>query len=471
MAQAHDPLVPHGVWQGLQIGVLGFGRSGRAAARLLAAQGCRVVVFEDRPRERATAEELAEAAGYMAARFGDLADCRQEIGLLQALVLSPGVPMTHPLLHLARERGLPLLGELELAARRVRNPIVGVTGTNGKSTTATLLQHALDACRRRVTLAGNIGTPLSDVVNGLRPDDVVVLELSSYQLETIETLHPQVAVLTNIAPDHLNRYASVDLYAAAKRRMLMNMGAQDVFVFGFGDAWGESWARQSEVTPLCFAAESGEAMAKSSLDGAFVHDGALWRRWRGTTDRVVALEELQLLGLHNQENLCATIAALLPFGLEAEPLGRALSSFKGLPHRSELVIERRGVRFVNDSKATNVHAAATCLRGMPGPIVALFGGSSKGEDFAPLRDVVANVKLAICYGAEGDRIAAALSGRLPIERVENLKSGLRVAVQKAQRGDTILLSPACASFDEFRNFEDRGESFVRWVLEHVESWR
>ena len=471
MTPARDPLIPHGVWQGLQVGVLGFGRSGQAAARLLAAQGCRVLIFEDRKREQASEAELAEAERYMAVRFGNLAECRQELSLLQALIVSPGVAMSHSLVELARQLGLPVIGELELAARRVRNPIIGVTGTNGKSTTATLLHHGLDACKRRVTLAGNIGTPLCDVVNGLRPDDIVVLELSSYQLETIETLHPHVAVLTNIAPDHLNRYASVEEYAEAKRRMLVNMGARDSFVFGFDDAWGKRWAKDTEVSQLCFAAEAGDKMAASSAEGAFVRAGALWRRCNGVEERVVPLSELSLLGLHNQENLCAAVAALLPFQLEAEPLGRALASFKGLPHRSELVIERRGVRFVNDSKATNVHAAATCLRGMPGPIIALFGGSTKGEDFAPLREVVANVKLAVCYGAEGDRIAAALAGQVAIERAKNLDFALRLGIERAQSGDTVLLSPACASFDEFKNFEERGASFVRWVLELVEGWR
>ncbi|HEX9640669.1 MAG TPA: UDP-N-acetylmuramoyl-L-alanine--D-glutamate ligase, partial [Candidatus Krumholzibacteria bacterium] len=295
-------------------------------------------------------------------------------------------------------------------------------------------------------------------------EDVLVLEVSSFQLERIQSFHPRVAVLTNIAPDHLNRYDGVAAYAAAKHNILMNADAEDFFVFPAGDVFGEAWAKETPARCLRFAATAISSLVEGGGDGSWVQDGFIMRRLGERLERVVAVDELVLSGLHNYANVCASVCALAGIDVSPEQLATALRQVKALPHRNELVLERAGLRFVDDSKATNVHAAATCLAASRGPVVALLGGRGKGEDYTPLRDAVQSVRWAVCYGEEGPALAKALSGLVETRCVASLATALALVEEVAMDGDLILLSPACASFDEFRSFEHRGDFFREWAL-------
>jgi UDP-N-acetylmuramoylalanine--D-glutamate ligase len=464
MAELRDPLRGNLPWQGRRVGVLGLGISGRAAARLLLERGARVVAFDDRPASEFTPETLTEARRYEAVHMAMQEDPSVALDAVEALVCSPGIAATHPVLAAAERRGIPTLSEIELATRLVRGPVIAITGTNGKSTTATLIHQCVRGAGLRASLGGNIGTAASDLVGGLGDEDILVLEISSFQLERIQSFHPRVAVLTNIAPDHLNRYDGVAAYAAAKHNILMNADAEDFFVFPAGDVFGEAWAVETPARSVRFAATAVPSLVEGGGDGSWVQDGFVMRRFGGRLERVIAVDELTLSGLHNYSNVCASVCALAGIEISTEQLATALRHVEALPHRNQLVLEHNGLRFVDDSKATNVHAAATCLAASEAPVVALLGGRGKGEDYTPLRDAMQSVRLAICYGEEGPALEAALTGLVETSCVESLAKALALVEEVALNGDLILLSPACASFDEFRSFEHRGDFFRAWAL-------
>jgi len=445
-----------GSWRGARVGVLGLGRSGRAAAELLLREACEVELFDDSSAESLAPELQGVIAQARALHGGSAAADPVNLNELDVLVLSPGVPGQHPLVREAESRDMPVISELELATRRIRGPIVLVTGTNGKSTTVSLIHHLLCSAGRGSLLAGNIGTAASSIVGEADETQLVVLEASSFQLERVEAMKPKVAVLLNLAPDHLDRYADFDAYAESKRRMLMNMDSEDFFVFPRGEAMAEVWSavcssRQLRFQPSPFTTED---------DGSGLVEDWLVRRSGRREDKVLTASALPLLGRHNQLNALAAIAALIPFDLPVEALAEGLRSFRGLPHRVEPVAELAQVRYVDDSKATNVHATVTALEGLEGPIVLLLGGQGKGEDYRPLREAMTKVRAAICYGAEGAALEEALRGAVTLERADVMRDAVDRARGLAQAGDTILLSPACTSFDEFSSFNERGEVFA-----------
>ncbi len=473
------PLSADRSWIGLAVAVIGLGRSGVAAAELLLAEGAEVLLFDDQALERLPpdARALQRRARQWSVGLAPDADPHAPataprriaagavapLAVADAVILSPGVPPTHPLVVAAHERGLPVLAELELAARRITAPIVLVTGTNGKSTTVSLIHALLQGAGRPSLLAGNIGLAACAVVAQATRDHVVVLEASSFQLERIVHLRPKVSVLLNVAPDHLDRYPDVDTYAAAKRNMLRNVRADDCFVFPAGDPRGEEWSRGCPARPLRFAARPLPA----GQEGASLVEGRAALQAGGRTTPVLPAAELPLLGGHNLLNVLAALAACTPFALPVEAEAAALRRFRGLPHRAQLAGTIAGVRYVDDSKATNVHAACAALAGLTDPVVLLLGGRGKGEDYRPLRGLMAPVKLALCYGEEGPAIARALSGSVAIEQHAGMLAALARAAEIARAGDVVLLSPACASFDEFRNYEHRGDVFAAWVRERA----
>jgi len=417
-------LSPRGNWRGARVAVLGLGRSGIAAAGLLMDEGCTVLLLDDgEPRLPRTLLQAIEEGTH---RLSTGASAREVSALegLDALVVSPGVGGDHPLIEAAEKAHIPVWSELEVASRRVDGPMILVTGTNGKSTTVSLIHHLLQTAHRNSLLAGNIGTALSGVVDQAGPDTITVVEASSFQLERIETLHPAVAVLLNLAPDHLDRYGDFDAYVSAKRRMLENLDDEDSFVFPAGDATAETWSAVCSSRKLRF---QPSPIAAGEEDGT---------------------------------------GALLPFSLPLEALQRGLRSFRGLEHRVESVGSIDGVRYVNDSKATNVHAATAALRGLEGPIVLLLGGRGKGEDYSALRESMEKVVAVVCYGEEGERLGRSLEGVVTVHRAGTMIEAAERARELARRGDTVLLSPACTSYDEFRSFEERGQRFKQWVREH-----
>jgi UDP-N-acetylmuramoylalanine--D-glutamate ligase len=401
--------------------VLGLARSGRAAVAALAAQGVEVVAHD--------VDESADDAALAAdVRLGPWDD-----GLLAGaglVVKSPGVPGDAPPVVAARAHGVPVISEIELGARLLSNPIVGITGTNGKTTTTALVGAMLDAAGRPVEVVGNIGRPLTSLVGAVADDAWIVCELSSFQLEDVETFRPRVAVLTNLEPDHLDRHGSFDAYAATKLRVFENQQADDVAAVprGFGRVPGAG--RRVE-----FAAD----------------------------DRLPA--EPRIRGAHNRENAAAATAAARAIGLDDESVARALESFPGVEHRIEEVGTRDGVLYVNDSKATNAAAALRALASFPGRrLHVILGGKGKAEPYDALAAAFSAGDHAYLIGEAAGQFAAALDpAGVPYVSSGTLEQAVAAAASAASAPDVVLLSPACASFDQFESYEQRGEEFRRLV--------
>jgi UDP-N-acetylmuramoylalanine--D-glutamate ligase len=405
--------------------VLGLARSGEAAALALARRGIRVVGVDrndglDVGRLREAGVEVVLGAEDPALLDG-----------VDLLVKSPGVPSEAPLAAAARSRGLTVWSEVELGSRLLANPILGVTGTNGKTTTSELLGAIFRAAGRPVAVAGNVGRPLTGLDGSLAGEAWIVCELSSFQLEDIESFRPEVAVLLNLTPDHLDRHGDFDAYRAAKLRIFENQGLDDVTVVphGFGDVPG-----------------SGRRVE-------FAADDAL-------------PAEPQIPGTHNRENAAAAAAAARAAGIDDAAIAEGLRTFAGVPHRLELIREIDGVRWVNDSKATNPEAAERALGAYPPGLRVILGGSLKGSSFAGLagRARESGVARAYLIGEAADEIAEALAAQgVRFQNSRNLENAVADARAEAETGDVVLLSPACASYDQFRDFEERGERFRELV--------
>lgn len=455
-----EVLSREGDWHGASVGVLGLGRSGRGALRLLARHGATSIAFDDHIDESTRAALAAEGLADIdprPARDNSAAGVHD----LDVLVVSPGVPGDHPLIASAEIAGVVVISELELAWRRTTAEVIAVTGTNGKSTTVTLIHALLAAAGRPAVLAGNIGIALSDEVETVGPEGVLVVECSSFQLERIMDFRPRVAAVLNIAPDHLDRYDSFESYVEAKRNLLRNQAPGDHFVYPEGDARLTDWARQGVAKGSAFSAGPSRGAA------AWVQDGVVHRRHGNESEPLLPVGELALLGTHNLLNVTAALACVAPWNIDRKIVIEVLRDFQALPHRAVRVeVEDQRV-WIDDSKATNVHAASATLSGMEGPVILLAGGSGKGEDYRPLAEFVDRLRCVLCFGAEGRAIERALAPRVECEVHEHMRDALARAAVLGRDGDTILLSPACASFDEFSGFAERGEVFSNWVRKHV----
>ncbi|GEJ56773.1 UDP-N-acetylmuramoyl-L-alanine--D-glutamate ligase [Anaeromyxobacter diazotrophicus] len=445
---------------GQRVLVVGLARSGAAAARLARARGARVTVTD-----RRAATELAPALGELgdgvelALGGHDPADFTGA----DLVVVSPGVPLTLPELQEARRQGVPVLAEVELSARLLPPwPIVGITGTNGKSTTTALAGELL-ARDRRVFVGGNLGTPLAELVLSGRQVDAVVLELSSYQLEGIERFRPTVAALLNITPDHLERHRDLEGYALAKARLFANQQPGDWAVANAGDPRAVALAGSGRGRLATFgfgppapraarAPEAGGELALACGDGP--------------PERYV-LRSRALRGRHNVENAMAAALCARLLGAPGREVQAGLDAFQGLPHRLELVRERDGVEWVNDSKATNVDSTAVGLAAFPAGqprVVLILGGRGKRAPYAPLRPLFpGRVKVVLTIGEDAPALARELDGAAPLEAVGTLAAAVERAAALGAPGDVVLLSPACASFDQFRSYEHRGECFRQLV--------
>ena len=449
--------------KGKKVTVVGLARSGVAAAHLLQAAGADVTVA-DAKHEAALAPALARldrdaihvrvGAGYETALDG-----------AQLAVISPGVPTDLDALKKVRARQVPVIGELELASRFLKAPILAVTGTNGKSTTVTLTGLLLKEWGRRVFIGGNLGTPVSEAAlatytNGSKgsPYDYVVAEVSSFQLETIERFHPSVAALLNITSDHLDRYPSLDPYVAAKARIFENQTADDYALLNYDDEQVLAFRAGVRAHELGFS-RSGGVQEGASLDG-----DQLIVTLKGQRERICRIGEIRIPGAHNVANAMAAVTMAQVCGCPPDVMRRVLSSFPGLEHALELVRERNGVRFINDSKGTNVDATLKALESLDKPIVLIAGGKDKGGDFARLRDVVSRrVKRMVLIGEAASRIGQVLEGIKPMSYATSFREAVESAAQSAQAGDVVLLSPACASFDMFADYQDRGRQFKALV--------
>ncbi len=427
---------------GARILVLGLGISGRSAAEFCAARGGRVVAADERPAEALAGLDTLDARVERALGrpFPDPAG-------FDLVVPSPGVPPER-----YRSRARRVLGDLELAARELSVPIVAITGTNGKSTTTCLVAAMLGAAGLRARAAGNLGEPALGLLGEAL--DVAVLEVSSFQLETIESFRPRVAVILNATPDHLDRHGSFEAYVAAKARILENQGEGDAAVLNFEDAVVRGLAARARCRVLPFA------FAGPLERGGWLDAGALVVRSGPAPAARVPLEGMLLAGAHNRENALAALLAAVAAGAEPAAAGRALASFRGLPHRAELVARAGGVSWVNDSKATNPGAALRSLLGFPAPLVWIAGGRDKGLDMGELADAACGrVRAALLIGEAADKLGTALGARIEVERADSLEDAVARAAQLARPGDTVLLAPACASQDQFRDYAERGERF------------
>jgi UDP-N-acetylmuramoylalanine--D-glutamate ligase len=445
---------------GQRVVVVGAARSGVAAAELLVRRGATVVLSDLR-------ESIPDEA-----RLRD-AGVRLELGQHSAatftaadlIVLSPGVPPNQPAVAEARRAGVPVMGELELASRWLKGRIIAITGTKGKSTTTTLTGRMLEAGGHRVRVGGNIGHALSAQVDDSTEDTIHVIEASSFQLESADTFHPWIAVLLNFSPDHLDRHASVDEYAAAKARVFANQHAEDWAVLNADDQPSLDLARAVRGRRMFFA-------LREPLDEGIVLAGdSIVRRSRTGDQVLVAVSAVKLLGRHLLADVLAAAAVASIAGVEPAAMTRAVETFEGLEHALEPVREIGGVRFVNDSKATNIESALRAIESFDQGLVVILGGKFKGGSFADLRDaLVARQAMVVAIGEARPLIHDALNGAVRIVDAADMSAAVRTAFASAAPGHTVVLAPACASFDMFRDYAERGRVFKQNVARLAEEW-
>jgi len=367
----------------------------------------------------------------------------------QLIVLSPGVP-TIPQIRAAQQRGVKVISELELAWLLSDVPYVGITGTNGKSTVTTLVGLMLERSQKRVLVAGNIGNALTEDITLLNQQDWIVAELSSFQLEYVETFRPRVATILNLTQDHLDRYHSIAEYGEAKTRIFMNQRQEDFLILNFDDPLVKSYAKRTSATVVPFS------RLLRFNPGASVLDGFLTFNHR----RIIRVDEIKIKGVHNLENALAAVALSMCASADPTSVAAVLREFPGLEHRLEFVREKDGVAWINDSKGTNVGAVVKSVEGFTQPVILIAGGLDKGSDFSPLYDLIKQkVKLLILIGKAADKMSKALGTSTETIFAHTLQDAVKLAAARSSRGDVVLLSPACASFDMFKDFEDRGRQF------------
>jgi UDP-N-acetylmuramoylalanine--D-glutamate ligase len=441
-------------YRGRRVLVVGLGMSGIAAAELLRSRGAVVVATDRRTREELDPKALALETSGVALHLGS--HPTSLVSGVDLVVPSPGVKTDLPILSEARKRGIPVWGELELGFRELTGTVAAVTGTKGKSTTASLLAAMLRAGGRDVRLAGNIGAPLVSELGGSSERTIFVIEVSSFQLETVASFRPQVAVLLDVTPDHLDWHPDFEAYVSAKRRIFDNQREEDVAVVFGGNRLTVAMAEKAKSRKWYFELNClGDLSPHLHLDGPWIvkHED-------GVTTPLASLEEFQLVGRHNRLNAMAASAAATLLGISGDEIGDVLAQFQGLPHALGQVAVVDGVRFYNDSKATNVQAVRAALESFDGGILLILGGRFKGGDFHHLRDLVAHkVKCVFAIGESREMVREALAGTAPVEIAPDLETAVEKAHRRASPGDVVLLSPAGSSFDMFRDYRDRGERF------------
>jgi UDP-N-acetylmuramoylalanine--D-glutamate ligase len=440
--------------------VVGLGRSGLSAAMFLREQGARVTVSDTRSAV-ALAKEIPALleAGIMVESGGHglLTFRRQDL-----IVVSPGVPMETPEVKQVVAFGLPVIGELELASRYLQGRVVAITGSNGKTTTTTLMGKIFADAGVATLVGGNIGLPVIDLVAKSGPTTVSVLEVSSFQLETVEEFHPWIAVILNITPDHLDRHGSFETYAAAKARITERQVAEDFLVLNAEDIAAQMVALKTKAQIFWF---SGRRPIKQ---GAFVHGESILfvAREGAKAEPVMPISDIHLKGSHNVENVLAAVCAARLAKIPAESIRASVAGFAAVEHRLELVKVVNGVEFYNDSKATNVDAAMKAVASFPGGILLILGGKDKDSDYTLLSGMLKErVKIVYTIGSAAEKIERELQGVVKIVSAETLQAAVSKAAKAATAGDVVLLSPACSSFDQFENYEQRGRVFRQLVNE------
>ena len=436
--------------------VVGLGKSGVASALFLKAHGARVTVSDSKPEAELREEILllldqgitVETGGH-----GDRTFRGQDL-----IVVSPGVPFDAPQLEQARALGESVIGEVELASQFLPGPMVAITGANGKTTTTTLAGEIIAAGKFNTLVGGNIGTPAITFVDHARPDTWTVLEVSSFQLETIVTFRPWIAVILNITPDHLDRHKTFTNYVNAKARIFENQQPEDFVVLNADDPTTAGLAGRSRAQLFWFSRK------KEVERGASVRGGNIYFRDDKGEREIMQLSEIPLKGAHNLENVLAGVSIGMLVGCQPSQIREAVRNFKAVEHRLEFVAQVAGVDYYNDSKATNVDATIKALESFPANIHLILGGKDKGSDYSVLNDLLrARVKRVYTIGAAAAKIEAQIAGATEIVASQTLDTAVRQASESAAAGDVVLLAPACASFDQFRSYEHRGQVFKEAV--------
>jgi UDP-N-acetylmuramoylalanine--D-glutamate ligase len=440
---------------GKRVLVVGLARTGVVTALFSAGYGATVTATDERPEAELTETAAKLRAAGVKLEFGG--HNPDSFANQDLIIVSPGVPAKLPALELARARNIPVWSEVELAWRFLRGKLIAITGSNGKTTTTSLVAHILQTASIPTLVGGNIGTPLLALVENSMDTTVTVAEISSFQLETIEKFRPEIGVLLNLTPDHLDRHASFEEYAVAKMRMFENQIERDMAVLNADDP---EITRRMPTKPHIFWFSRQKRVAA----GAFLRDEQIFFRNEGSEVALARREEIPLRGEHNVENVLAACAAACLAGADPGAIATGIKTFKGVEHRLEFVAEISGVQFYNDSKATNVDAAVKAIEAFPGPLIVILGGKDKGSPYTPLRELLhERARMAILIGAAAGKIAQDLRDSVPLNNAGTLDRALEIAMQSAQTGDTVLLAPACSSFDQFKNFEHRGRTFKELV--------
>jgi UDP-N-acetylmuramoylalanine--D-glutamate ligase len=438
--------------KGKMVMIIGLARTGSECARFFVNEGANVSV-SDRRNEQELAPEMLRLAG-LPIRYLLGGEEREWLTGVDLVVPSPGVPQENALLGEAAQRRISVLSEIELAYRFFRVPLVAITGTNGKSTTTTLIGEMFKASGRKVFVGGNLGAPFIGALSG--DWEWGIIEVSSFQLEWVEEFRPRIAALLNLTEDHLDRYPDFQAYSAAKERIFAAQTAADVAILNRDDplVWAMGERLRARVVSFGFA-EVGNGVFAAA-------DEIVWRD--GSSEERFPLRHVKIQGVHNKENMMAAVAAAKSAAIEREVIQRTLEAFPGLEHRLEFVRQKNGVRYYNDSKGTNVGAVVKSLAGFSAPVILLAGGVDKGGDYGVLRDgIKQKVRRLILFGAAKQIIAAALGDLTETVIVNDIQSAVRDAAAHAQPGDVVLLSPACSSFDQFQNYAERGKVFEALV--------
>lgn len=439
---------------GLRILVIGMGKTGIESARFLAGKCRSLLVTDAKPRSEWEGN-LREMAGAPLSYVDYSADALSQTDLV---IPSPGVPPSSPLLLGAAARGIPVLSELELAFRFLKTPVIAITGTNGKTTTTTLTGEILRAAHKKVFVGGNIGSPLIGYAGGRQDADYAVVEVSSFQLQWVETFRPVVSVLLNITCDHVDYHGSFAEYRKAKERIFENQQGDDLAVLNFDEEAGTGLADRIKARVSCFSS------TQVLNDGIFLENESIVFKSGANGIERFPLSMIKIPGRHNVENVMASIAAAKYCGCSSQDIIRAIDGFKGIPHRIEYAGEKQGVLFYDDSKGTNVGAVARALETFSSPVVLLMGGRDKDGDFetlaAPVREKVAELVL---FGEAREKINERIGGIVRTSQAATMKEAVGIAYRHASPGYVVLLSPGCASFDEFRDYKERGCVFKETI--------
>jgi UDP-N-acetylmuramoylalanine--D-glutamate ligase len=442
--------------QGKKVTVVGLGRTAIALAKLLQAKGANPFVTDNRSEEQlGNLPKALRDAGIPYETNGHTAEAFANAAFV---IPSPGVSPNIPPIAEAKANGAQVIGEMEFASTYCTAPIAAVTGTNGKTTTTTLLYELMKACGVNAVLAGNNDVPLSQVALENPNPEAIVLEVSSYQLETTKSFHPQFAVVLNVSNDHLARHGTIENYAAAKARIFANQCGEDVAVINADDPRCAAMAENIKARVVPFS------QIEPPENGiGIVNDRILWQR-----EPVASTNDIPLPGRHNRENVLAALAVMRAGAFDWPRAIEGLRAFKGVEHRIEFVQTVHGVHYYNDSKSTNLDSLRVALESFDNPVLLLAGGEGKGADYRELTELVRQkVQALFAYGQDAATIAAAYHDIVPVTQFTTLTEAAEAAAAHAKPGDTVLLSPACASFDQFANFEERGRVFKRWVTQHA----